>query len=53
MKPVRLVLLTAICGLLFAVSCKTSSSDLAKQYVVRRATMSGSCQVWDSKALVL
>src|SRR5262245_47253096 len=49
MTSARLVVITAICVLLLASSCKRTSSKLTTEWVVRRATMSGVCQVFDSQ----
>jgi hypothetical protein len=49
MQTSRLLLVT-ICLLLVASSCQETPSDRTAKYVVRRATTSGNCQVFDSQA---
>jgi len=50
MRSAYFLAFTAICLLLLAASCKQTPTGAPTQYVVRRVTTSGVCQVWDSQS---
>ena len=50
MRSARFLVFTAFCLLPLAASCKQTQTGVITQYVVRRVTTSGVCQVWDSQS---